>query len=211
MRTPSTVAELAYSIAVSLGGHWRSCPAFHGAQELDHAAVLTHLDGRQLHLSERFDDPGHLHIRGQFPATDYEFRKGERDSIRVAMDREPATIAALLAADDLIPAHRQVHERVIEHNRVQVEARRSVEAAARDLSARLPGARTRLDGTSAFVYMNLEPGEVRIGLNGDSVSLALTDVPQIIADAVVFAVSRFLPSIQTPENDLGERVDGFPL
>ncbi len=126
------------------------------------------------------------------------------------MTEDPADIAARIAAD-LIPVHREVHERVKEHNRAQAEMRRDVEEAARDLSARLPGARTRVDGTSAFVYMNLEPGEVRIGLDGDAVSLVLNDVPRIIADAVVFAVSRFLPSVLTPEDEHGEHVDGHTL
>ncbi|MFE7469437.1 hypothetical protein ACFU6R_35780 [Streptomyces sp. NPDC057499] len=210
MEQRPTVAELAHPIAVELGGDWRPQQAYHGVQGLDHAATLTHLDGRQLHLSERFDDPGHLHIRGAFPATDYPFRRGERDSVRVAMVEEPADIAARISAD-LIPTHHDVHELVTEHNRAQAETRRNVEEAARDLSARLPGARTRVDGASAFVYMNLEPGEVRIGLDGDAVSLVLNDVPRIIADAVVFAVSRFLPSVQTPEDEYGEYVDGYAL
>jgi hypothetical protein len=210
MNTPLTVAELARPIALELGGNWRPQPARHGVQGLDHAATFTHLDGRQLHLSERFDDPGHLHIRGAFPATDYPFRRGERDTVRIAMTEDPADIAALIAAD-LIPRHRHVHERVTEHNRAQAETRQDVEQAARDLSARLPGARTRVDGTSAFVHINLEPGEVRIGLDGDAVSLVLNDVPRIIADAVVFAVSRFLPSVQTPEDECGEYVDGYAL
>lgn len=207
MNTPLTVAELAHPIALELGGNWRPQQAYHGVRELDHAATFTHLDGRQLHLSERFDDPGHLHIRGAFPATDYPFRRGERDSVRVAMSEDPASIADQIATD-LIPAHRDVHKRVTEHNRAQAEMRRGVEEAARDLSARLPGARTRVDGTSAFVYMDLEPGEVRIGLDADAVSLVLNDVPRLIADAVVFAVSRFLPSVQTPEDEYGEYVDG---
>ncbi|MDJ0380841.1 MULTISPECIES: hypothetical protein [Streptomyces] len=210
MNMPLTVAELAHPIALELGGNWRPQPARHGVKELDHAATFTHLDGRQLHLSERFDDPGHLHIRGAFPATDYPFRRGERDTVRVAMTEDPADIAARIAAD-LIPAHRDVHERVKEHNRAQAEMRRDVEEAARDLSERLPGARTRIDGTTAFVYMNLEPGEVRIGLDGDAVSLVLNDVPRTIADAVVFAVSRFLPSVQTSEDEYGEYVDGYAL
>ncbi|MEU4199185.1 hypothetical protein AB0F64_04420 [Streptomyces sp. NPDC026294] len=210
MNTPLTVAELAHSIALELGGNWRPQQAYHGVRELDHAATFTHLDGRQLHLSERFDDPGHLHIRGAFPATDYPFRRGERDSVRVAMSEDPASIADQIATY-LIPAHHDVHKRVTEHNRAQAEMRRDVEEAARDLSARLPGARTRLDGTSAFVYMDLEPGEVRIGLDADAVSLVLNDVPRLIADAVVFAVSRFLPSVQTPEDEYGEYIDGCVL
>ncbi|WP_338684549.1 hypothetical protein QD712_29400 [Streptomyces acidiscabies] len=210
METPLAAVELAHAIALGLGGNWRPQPAYHGAQELGHAAVLTHLDGRQLHLSERFDDPGHLHIRGAFLATDYLFHRGERDSVRVAMGESPERIAARITAD-LIPTHRDVHERVKQHNREQAEMRRDVEEAARDLSARLPGARTRVDGATAFVYMNLEPGEVRIGLDGDAVSLVLNDVPRIIADAVVFAVSRFLPSVQTPEGERGEYVDGYAL
>ncbi|MCZ4118134.1 hypothetical protein [Streptomyces sp. H39-S7] len=210
METRITVAELVHPIAVELGGNWRPQPAYHGVQELDHAATLTHLDSRQLHISERFDDPGHLHIRGAFPATDYPFRRGERDSIRITMSEDLANIAALIAAD-LIPAHRDVHERVKVHNREQAETRRDVEEAARELAARLPGARTRIDGTTAFVYMDLAPGEVRIGLDGDTVSLALNDAPRIIADAVVFAVSRFLPHVQTPEGERGEYVDGYAL
>ncbi|MGW0860530.1 hypothetical protein [Streptomyces sp. NPDC002690] len=210
MNVPPTVTELAYPIALELGGNWRPQPARHGVRELDHAATFTHLDGRQLHLSERFDDPGHLHIRGAFPATDYPFRKGERDTLRVVMSEDPAGIAARIAAD-LIPVHQDVHERVTDYNRAQAETRRGVEEAARDLSARLPGARTRIDGTTAFVYMNLEPGEVRIGLDGEMVSLALNDVPRIIADAVVFAVSRFLPSVQTPDDELGCCGDGCAL
>ncbi|UNZ18205.1 hypothetical protein [Streptomyces sp. 891-h] len=211
MTTPLTVAELVYPIAVELGGNWRPQSARHGVRELDHAAVLTHLDGRQLHLSERFDDPGHLHIRGAFPATDYPFRAGERDSVRAAMSEAPADIAARIAAADLIPRHRDVHESVKEHNRAQAEMRRNVEETARDLSSRLPGARTRIDGTTAFVYMDLEPGEVCIGLDGETVSLVLNDAPRIIADAVVFAVSRFLPHAQTPEGERGEYVDGYAL
>ncbi|MFF8432821.1 hypothetical protein [Streptomyces bacillaris] len=209
MTVPLTAAELAHPIALELG-NWRPQPALHGVQELDHAATLTHLDGRQLHLSERFDDPGHLYIRGAFPVTDYPFRRGERDSVRVAMTEDPANIAARIT-DDLLPAHCDVHERVVEHNRAQAQTRRDVEEAARDLSARLPGARTRVDGTCASVHMNLEPGEVSIGLDGDAVSLVLNNVPRIIADAVVFAVSRFLPSVQTPEDEYGECIDGYAL
>ncbi|MFF7166932.1 hypothetical protein ACFZBP_37065 [Streptomyces sp. NPDC008086] len=204
-----TVADLAHLIAIELGGNWRPQQAYYGPKALDYAATLTHLDGRQLHLSERFDDPGHLHIRGVFPVTDYPFRRGERDSVRVAAGEDPADIAALIS-DDLIPVHRDVHERVKEHNREQAETRRSVEEVARDLSARLPGARTRIDGTSAYVYINLEPGEVRIGLDGEAVNIALNDAPRIIADAVVFAVSRFLPHVQTPEGEHGY-VDGYIL
>ncbi|MFC7928776.1 hypothetical protein [Streptomyces cinereoruber] len=210
MEQRSTVAELAYPIALALGGNWRPQQAYHGVQGLDHAATLTHPDGRQLHLSERFDDPGHLHIRGAFPATDYPFRRGERDSVRVGMSEDPAGIAALISGD-LIPTHRDVHERVKEHNREQAETRRRVEESARELSARLPGSRTRIDGESAYVYMNLEPGEVRIGLEGDTVNVVLNDAPRIIADAVVFAVSRFLPHVQTPEGERGEYVDGYAL
>ncbi|MFJ2819405.1 hypothetical protein [Streptomyces sp. NPDC087294] len=210
MEQRPTVAELAYPIALELGGNWRPQPARHGVQELDHAATFTHLDGRQLHLSERFDDPGHLYIRGAFPVTDYPFRRGERDTVRVVMSEDPADIAARIAAD-LIPVHRDVHERVKGYNRAQAEMRRSVEEAARDLSDRLPGARTRVDGATAFVYMNLDPGEVRIGLDGNTVSLVLNDVPRIIADAVVFAVSRFLPGGQAPEDEYGEFIDGYLL
>jgi hypothetical protein len=210
MEQQITVADLAHPIALALGGNWRPQQAYHGVQELNHAATLTHLDGRQLHLSERFDDPGHLHIRGAFPATDYPFRRGERDSVRVATSEGPAGIAALISSD-LIPVHRDVHERVKEHNREQAETRRDVGELARDFSARLPGARTRVAGTSAYVYMNLEPGEVRIGLDGDAVNIALNDAPRIIADAVVFAVSRFLPHVQTPEGEHGEYADGYTL
>lgn len=67
MEQRTTVADLAHPIALALGGNWRPQQAYHGVQELNHAATLTHLDGRQLHLSERFDDPGHLHIRGALP------------------------------------------------------------------------------------------------------------------------------------------------
>ncbi|MFE0580745.1 hypothetical protein [Streptomyces sp. NPDC058874] len=210
MTTPPTVAELARPIALALGGNWRPQQALHGVQELAHAANLTHLDGRQLHLSERYDDPGHLYVRGAFPATDYPFRRGERDSVRVAMDEDPARIAALIS-DRIIPAHRTVHQRVKDHNREQAAMRRRTEEAARELAARLPGARTRIDGTSAYVHMSLEPGEVRIGLEGGSVNIVLQDAPLIIADAVVFAVSRFLPDIQTPEDERGQRADEFDL
>ncbi|MGW4503689.1 hypothetical protein ACWENO_03525 [Streptomyces sp. NPDC004436] len=206
MALPLTVAELAHPIAVALGGNWRPQQVLHGAQELAHAANLTHLDGRQLHLSERYDDPGHIHIRGAFPATDYPFRRGERDSVRVAMDEGPALIAVMIS-NRLIPAHRAVHQRVKDHNREQAALCRRTEEAARELAARLPGARTRIDGTSAYVSMSLEPGEVRIGLEGGAVNIVLQDAPLIIADAVVFAVSRFLPDIQTPEDERGQ-VDG---
>ncbi|WP_030460639.1 hypothetical protein [Kitasatospora sp. NRRL B-11411] len=210
MAQPPTVAELTHPIALALGGNWRPQQALHGVQELAHAANLTHLDGRQLHLSERYDDPGHLYVRGAFPATDYPFRRGERDSVRVAMDEDPARIAALIS-DRLIPAHRAVHQRVKDHNREQAAMRRQTEEAARELAARLPGARTRIDGTSAYVHMSLEPGEVRIGLEGGSVNIVLQDAPLIIADAVVFAVSRFLPDIQTPEDERGQHADEFDL
>ncbi|MBT2405609.1 MULTISPECIES: hypothetical protein, partial [unclassified Streptomyces] len=203
MEQRPTVADLAHPIAVALGGTWRPQQGYHGVQELHHAATLTHPDSRQLHLSERFDDPGYVHIRGAFPATDYPFRRGERDSVRVAMSEDPAGIAALISGD-LIPLHRDVHERVKQHNREQAETRRDVEELARDISDRLPGARTRLDGTCAYIYMNLEPGEVRIGLDGGTVNVVLNDAPRIIADAVVFAVSRFLPHVQTPEDEHGE-------
>lgn len=83
--------------------------------------------------------------------------------------------------------------------------------AAREIAARLPGARTRIDGTSAYVHMSLEPGEVRIGLEGGSVNIVLQDAPLIIADAVVFAVSRFLPDIQTPEDERGHRAEDFDV
>ncbi|KOU84168.1 hypothetical protein ACIGZJ_36700 [Kitasatospora sp. NPDC052868] len=210
MTTSPTVAELAHPIALALGGNWRPQQVLHGVQELAHAANLTHLDGRQLHLSERYDDPGHLYVRGAFPATDYPFRKGERDSVRVAMDEDPARIAALIS-DRLIPAHRTVHQRVKDHNREQGAMRRRTEEAARELAARLPGARTRIDGTNAYVHMNLEPGEVRIGLVEGSVNIVLQDAPLIIADAVVFAVSRFLPDIQTSEDERGQQADEFDL
>ncbi|NJQ04002.1 hypothetical protein [Streptomyces lonarensis] len=210
METPSAVAELAHPIAVQLGGNWRPRQAYHGARELDYAALFTHLDGRQLHLSERFDDPGRLHIRGAFPATDYPFRRGERDSIRVAMNTGVAEIAELIKSD-LIPVHRDVHSRVKEHNRKQGEIRRNVEETARDLSSRLPGAQARIDGSNAYIYMNLEPGEVRIGLDGDTVNIALNDAPRVIADAVVYAVSRFLPHVQTPEEEYGECFHGRDL
>ncbi|MGW1123887.1 hypothetical protein [Streptomyces sp. NPDC002526] len=208
MKTPLTVAELAHPIALELGGNWRPQPARHGAKELDHAATLTHLDGRQLHLSERYDDPGFLHVRGAFPVTDYPFRRGERDTLRVAMADDPADVAARIFAD-LIPNHRLVHDQVKAHNLAQEKMRRDVEKAARDLSARLPGARTRIDGTRAFVHMDLEPGEVQISLDGDTVSLVINDAPRIIADALVFAVSRFLPHVQTPDLECGEYVDGY--
>ncbi|MGW7292873.1 hypothetical protein ACWGIB_10860 [Streptomyces xiamenensis] len=203
-----TVAGLANPIAHALGMDWRPHPSYHGPMELDHAATLTHLDGRQLHLSERFDDPGHLHIRGAFPATDYPFRRGERDSLRVAIGEAPAAIATMIGSE-LVPVHREVHERVKAYNHEQAEMRRKVEEHARDISGRLPGARTRVDGTTAFIYMNLEPGEVRIGLDGDAVNVVINDAPQIIADAVVFAVSRFLPDIQTPEGECGDCADEY--
>ncbi|MFJ8628589.1 hypothetical protein ACIRD3_37900 [Kitasatospora sp. NPDC093550] len=205
-----TVADLAHPIALALGGNWRPQQVLHGVQELAHAANLTHLDGRQLHLSERYDDPGHLHIRGAFPATDYPFRTGERDSIRVATDEDPARIAALIR-DHLIPAHRAVHQRVKDHNREQAAMRRQTEDAAREIAARLPGARTRIDGTNAYIHMSLKPGEVRIGLESGSVNIVLQDAPMIIADAVVFAVSRFLPHIQTPEDERDQHADEFDL
>ncbi|MFF1906417.1 hypothetical protein [Kitasatospora sp. NPDC058218] len=204
------VADLAHSIALALGGNWRPQQVLHGVHELAHAANLTHPDGRQLHLSERYDDPGHLQLRGAFPATDYPFRRGERDSVRIAMDEDPARIAALLL-DGLIPAHRTVHQRVKEYNSEQAAMRRSVEEAAREISARLPGARTRIDGTSAYIHMSLEPGEVRIGLEGGVVNVVLQDAPMIIADAVVFAVSRFLPDIQTPDDERGQHPEEFAL
>ncbi|MFD6468701.1 hypothetical protein [Streptomyces goshikiensis] len=210
MDQSSTVADLAHPIAVALGGHWRPQQALHGIHELAHAANLTHPDGRQLHLSERYDDPGHIHIRGAFPATDYPFRSGERDSVRIATNEDPARIAALIS-DRLIPAHRTVYQRVKDHNREQAAMRRSTEEAAREIAARLPGARTRIDGTTAYIHMSLEPGEVRIGLDGGSVNIVLQDAPMIIADAVVFAVSRFLPDIQTPEDERGERAEEFDL
>ncbi|WP_030711073.1 hypothetical protein [Streptomyces sp. NRRL F-2580] len=119
------------------------------------------------------------------------------------MSEAPADIAALISGD-LIPVHRDVHERVKQHNHERAEARRDVEELARDFSDRLPGARTRVDGTSAYIYMNLEPGEVRIGLDGGAVNVVLNDAPRIIADAVVFAVSRFLPHVQTPEGERDE-------
>ncbi len=205
-----TVADLAHPIALALGGNWRPTPVLHGVQELAHAANLTHFDGRQLHLSERYDDPSHLQIRGAFPATDYPFRSGERDSVRVAMDEDPARIAALISGR-LIPTHRDVHERVKKHNAQQAKTRQAVEAHARDIAARLPGARTRIDGTSAYLYIDLEPGEVRIAIDGDAVNIVLNDAPQIIADAVVFAVSRFLPHIQTPEDERGQITDEFTI
>ncbi|MDH6108000.1 hypothetical protein [Kitasatospora sp. MAP12-44] len=210
MDQPTTVADLAHPIAIALGGNWRPQQALHGVRELTHAATLTHFDGRQLHLSERYDDPGHLHIRGAFPATDYPFRKGERDSVRAAMDQEAEVIAALISGD-FIDTHRDTHGRVKEHNRQQAETRRDVEELARDMAARLPGARTRIDGTSAYLYINLEPGEVRIGIEGDTVNVILNDSPRIIADAVVFAVSRFLPDIQTPQDERGQHAEEFTL
>ena len=205
-----TTAELAHPIALALGGNWRPTPVFHGVRELPHAAILTHSDARQLHLSERFDDPGHLHIRGHFPATDYSFRRGELDSIRVAMDEAAEAIATLITGE-FIDAHRDVHRRVMEHNSQQAKTRREVEEHARDIAARLPGARTRIDGTSAYLYIDLEPGEVRIGIEGGAVNIVLNDAPQIIADAVVFAVSRFLPHIQTPEDERGQRAAEFTI
>lgn len=208
MTLSSTVANLAHPIALALGGNWRPQQALHGVQELAHAANLTHLDGRQLHLSERYDDPGHVHVRGAFPATEYPFRRGERDSVRIAMDADAVQIAALIS-DRLIPAHRIVHQRVKDFNRDQAAMRRRTEDAAREIAARLPGSRTRIDGTSAYVHMSLEPGEVRIGLDGGSVNIVLQDAPLIIADAVVFAVSRFLPDIQTPEEERGQNGSEF--
>ncbi|MEV3853031.1 hypothetical protein AB0J38_01750 [Streptomyces sp. NPDC050095] len=197
-----TVSDLVYLIGPALGGEWHPRPCFHGVEELHHAATLNHPDGRQLHLSERWDDPGYVHIRGAFPATDYPFRSGERDSVRIAMD-EPASAIALLIGE-LIPQHRAVHDRVKQHNQEEAEMRRDVEELARDISGQLPGARTRVDGTSAFIHISLQPGDVRIGIDGHSVNVVLNDAPKIIADAVVFAVSRFLPHIQTPENEQGE-------
>ncbi|MGV9269419.1 hypothetical protein ACWDRR_32675 [Kitasatospora sp. NPDC003701] len=205
-----TVADLVHPIALALGEDWRPQQALHGVQELAHAANLTHPDGRQLHLSERYDDPGHLHARGAFPATDYPFRTGERDSVRVAKGEDPARIAALIS-ERLIPAHRTVHQRVKDHNREQAAMRRQTEDAAREIAARLPGARTRIDGTSAYIHLNLEPGEVRIGLESGAVNIVLQDAPLIIAEAVVFAVSRFLPHIQTPEDERGQNADEFDL
>ncbi|MBD0689354.1 hypothetical protein [Streptomyces sp. CBMA123] len=210
MTPPPTVADLAHPIALALGGNWRPQQVLHGVQELAHAANLTHLDGRRLHLSERYDDPGHLHIRGAFPATDYPFRSGERDSVRVSMDEDPARIAALIS-NHLIPTHRTVHQLVNDYNSEQAAMCRRTEEAAREIAARLPGARTRIDGTSAYIRMNLEPGDVRIGLEGGSVNIVLQDAPLIIADAVVFAVSRFLPDIQTPEDERGQQADEFDL
>lgn len=210
MEQRSTVAALVHPIAAELGADWRPRQAFHGVRELAHAATLAHVDGRQLHISERFDDLGHLHIRGAFPVTDYPFRRGERDSIRVPMDDNPAAIAAVITSD-LIPAHRNVHQRVTQYNSDQAATRRDVEELARDFSDRLPGIRTRIDGTSAYLYMNLEPGEVRIGLDGDAVNIVLNDTPRLIADAIVFALSRFLPHVQTPEGEHGVYVDGYDL
>lgn len=210
MEQQPAVADLAHPIALALGGGWRPQQAYHGLRRLDHAATLTHLDGRQIHLSDRFDDPGHLHIRGIYPATDYPFRMGERDSIRFPLDESPAEIAARISRD-LIPAHHDVHERVKEHNHAQAEVRREVEEIARNLSVQLPGARTRIDGASAYVYLALEEGEVRIGIEGDAVNIVLNNSPQIIADAVVFAVSRFLPRMQNAEAERGEAIDAYDL
>lgn len=205
-----TAADLAHPIALALGGNWRPTPVFHGVRELPHAATLTHFDGRQLHLSERYDDPNHLHIRGLYPATDYSFRRGELDSICVAMDETADAIAALISGD-FIDTHRDVHRRVNEHNSQQAKTRRAVEEHARDIAAQLPGVRTRIDGTAAYLFIDLEPGEVRIGIEGDAVNIVLNDAPQIIADAVVFAVSRFLPHIQTPEDERGQLTGEYTL
>ncbi|GAA2242227.1 hypothetical protein GCM10010232_31620 [Streptomyces amakusaensis] len=208
MNQRPTVADLVHPIAVALGGNWRPTPVFHGVRELDHAAILTHRSNRQLHLSERFDDPGHLHIRGLYPATDYEFRRGELDSVRVATGEAAEAIAALISGE-FIDAHRDVHRRVKEHNSQQARTRQHVEERARDIAARLPGTRTRIDGVSAYLCIDLEPGTVRIGIEGDAVNIVLNDAPQIIADAVVFAVSRFLPHIQTPKGECGHLADEF--
>ncbi|GAA1270705.1 hypothetical protein GCM10009665_68780 [Kitasatospora nipponensis] len=205
-----TAAELAHPIALALGGNWRPGPVLHGARELTHAATLTHLDGRQLHLSERFDDPDHLHIRGLFPATDYAFRRGETDSIRVATDEAADSIAALISGD-FIARQQEVHQRVQEHNGQQAKARQAVEGHARTVAALLPGARTRIEGTTAYLHIDLDPGSVRIGIDSDTVNIVLSDAPPIIADAVVYAVSRFLPHIETPEEEFGHLDEEFDL
>ncbi|MFF3015873.1 hypothetical protein [Streptomyces sp. NPDC057939] len=198
-----TVADLAHPIALALGGNWRPQQVLHGVREMPHAATLTHFDGRQLHLSERFDDPGYLTVRGLFPATDYSFGRGETDSVRVAMDEAADSIAALISGE-FIARHDEVHQRVRRHNSQQAKARQAVEEHARTVAALLPGARTRIEGTTAYLYIDLDPGTVRIGIDGETVNIVLNDAPPIIADAVVYAVSRFLPHNETPEEEFGQ-------
>ncbi|MFF7797451.1 hypothetical protein [Streptomyces olivaceus] len=135
---------------------------------------------------------------------------GERDTLRIAMSEDAASIASRIAAD-LIPRHRVVHESVQEYNRAKADFCRSVEETARDLSDRLPGAQTRIEGTAALVRLHLEPGEIRIGIQGDFVDITLHGARKDIAAAVVCAVSRFLPIIQTPEGETGEYVDMYEL
>ncbi|MEU7230135.1 hypothetical protein [Streptomyces chrestomyceticus] len=200
-----TIASLAHPIALALDEVWQPQEGFHGIEHLDHAATLTHADGRQIHLSERWDDPGYLHARGAFPVSDYPFRRGDRDSIRIAMDEGPEAIARAIS-DDLIPNHREVHARVTKHNQEVAQIRRDVEELARDFAARLPGARTRIDGSSAYVALRLETGDVGIVIDSHAVSVMLNDAPKAIADAAVFAVSRFLPHVQTSDDERGQPV-----
>ncbi|MFF6956169.1 hypothetical protein [Streptomyces sp. NPDC008317] len=203
MEQRPTVADLVYPIALALGGVWLPQSGYVGVTELRHVATLTHVDGRQLHLSESWDDPGHMHVRGAFPATDYPFRKGERDSVRVAMDQDPAAIAALIS-DELIPRHRGVHERVKRHNRSGTKTRRDVKEAARDITEWLPGSRTRIEGTKAQISMNLEPGEVQVRIDGHVIDISVYDAPRVVVDTVLLAVSRFLPDLQTPADERGQ-------
>ncbi|MER7043634.1 hypothetical protein [Streptomyces jumonjinensis] len=201
-----TVAALARPIALALEGVWQPQKGYFDNDRLDHVATLTHEDGRRLHLSERWDEPGFLVIRGVFPATDYPFRRGDRDSLRVPMTESPDVIAALVS-ERLIPRHREVWGEVFDHNQRLAQLCREVEALASGLSERLPGARTRVDGTTAFVHLELESGEFRIVIDGPEVNLFLTDVPDVIANAMVFAVSRFLPHVETLEGESGNSFD----
>ncbi|MGW2112626.1 hypothetical protein [Streptomyces sp. NPDC001948] len=133
------------------------------------------------------------------------------DSVTRAIKRVSARAGVPVAISQLCPqdAGRRLLGAVGRPGRERAMGRRL--EAAREIAARLPGARTRIDGTSAYVHMSLEPGEVRIGLEGGSVNIVLQDAPLIIADAVVFAVSRFLPDIQTPEDERGHRAEDFDV
>ncbi|MFJ8385552.1 hypothetical protein ACIQ9Q_13770 [Streptomyces sp. NPDC094438] len=201
---PSVVA-LAHTIALALDGDWRPEQVGYGAESYTHAAALIHPDGPVLHLSERWDEPGYLQVRGAFPVTSYPFRRGDRDSLKVIMADAPEAVAALIQ-ERLMPGYRDAFDRVEEYNAEDAQAREQVEGMARDFSDRLPGARTSVDGTNAMVTLELEPGDIRIGIEGGKVDILLTDAPTIIADAVVFAISRFLPHVQTPADEHGHPV-----
>ncbi|MFE4639206.1 hypothetical protein ACFRJ1_38290 [Streptomyces sp. NPDC056773] len=208
MPQTATVASLTHSIALALPDTWQSREVDRSGAQLDHAAFLVHQDGRRLHLSERWDEPGWLQVRGAYPATDYPFRTGDRDSLRIPMAETPERIAQLMA-ETVIPRHRAVHDQVTSHNAEQETLRRDVETLAHRITDQLPGASTRIHGTLAYVTIGLKPGEVRIGIDGPNVNIVLNDAPPTIADAVVYAVSRFLPNVHSTGQESPDPDDEF--